>query len=499
MVKDGTIVGISKAITTTWTTNFTVVTYGGPTDLWGTTWTPADINNANFGAVLAVTRTNNGNNTQDAMVDSMQITVYYVSSAATTAIACGNGTPITYGDNIICLVTVSSSGGSLTPSGTVSFSSNASGNFTPNPCTLSGTNSVSTCTSSYTPTAVGSGEHMLTATYIGDLNFGSSSDSLTITVNPKAASATPDARTKVYGETDPTLTGTLVGFLNGDNVTATYSRTAGETVLGSPYIISASLSPASVLGNYEITYNTANFTITKANAACSVSGFTGTYDAALHGASGSCSGIGGENAGTLDLGASYKNVPGGMAHWVFTGNGNYNNQTGDVSVVIGKAAAVCVVTPYLVVYDGQAHTATGNCTGVLAEVLTGLNLSSTTHTQVGTYPADPWTFTDVTGNYNAANGSISDKISARAITVTADNKTKLIGQPDPALTYHITAGTLLSGDSFSGSLTRIPGEAVGTYSILQGSLALPGYYDMTFVRADLVIARGRIYLPLIRR
>src|SRR4029077_11420981 len=35
----------------------------------------------------------------------------------------------------------------------------------------------------------------------------------------------------------------------------------GETVDGRPYTISATLSPAGVLGNYTITYNTANFTI----------------------------------------------------------------------------------------------------------------------------------------------------------------------------------------------------------------------------------------------
>jgi len=47
-------------------------------------------------------------------------------------------------------------------------------------------------------------------------------------------------------------------------VTATYSRTTGDTVAGSPYTISATLAPAGVLGNYDITYNTANFTISKA-------------------------------------------------------------------------------------------------------------------------------------------------------------------------------------------------------------------------------------------
>jgi hypothetical protein len=64
---------------------------------------------------------------------------------------------------------------------------------------------------------------------------------------------------KILGALDPALTGTLSGFLAADGVTATYSRTAGETV-GS-YTISATLSPAAVLGNYNVTYNTATFSI----------------------------------------------------------------------------------------------------------------------------------------------------------------------------------------------------------------------------------------------
>ena len=82
------------------------------------------------------------------------------------------------------------------------------------------------------------------------------------TIDKKDASVTPDALGKVLGQPDPELTGSLVGFLSADNVTATYSRTAGETVEGSPYLISAVLSPAGVLPNYNITYSTANFTIT---------------------------------------------------------------------------------------------------------------------------------------------------------------------------------------------------------------------------------------------
>src|SRR5258706_5483493 len=92
-------------------------------------------------------------------------------------------------------------------------------------------------------------------------NYTITYNTAAFTINPKLASVTPDAASKEYGSADPALTGTLSGFLAGDGVTATYSRTAGETVLGSPYTINAVLSPAGVLTNYTITYNTAAFTI----------------------------------------------------------------------------------------------------------------------------------------------------------------------------------------------------------------------------------------------
>src|SRR5207245_2845069 len=85
-------------------------------------------------------------------------------------------------------------------------------------------------------------------------------------INKKDASVTPNAANKIYGSADPTFTGTLVGFLAADSVTATYTRAAGETVAGSPYKISATLSPAGVLGNYNIIYNIAEFTIEKKDA-----------------------------------------------------------------------------------------------------------------------------------------------------------------------------------------------------------------------------------------
>src|SRR5206468_12275757 len=83
----------------------------------------------------------------------------------------------------------------------------------------------------------------------------------------------------------------LSGFLAADSVTATYSRTAGETVAGGPYTITAVLSPAAVLGNYNITYNTALFTIDKAVASVTPNAASKTYGTADPALSGSLSGF----------------------------------------------------------------------------------------------------------------------------------------------------------------------------------------------------------------
>ena len=112
--------------------------------------------------------------------------------------------------------------------------------------------------------AAGTYPNAVAASFGGTTGYQSSSASAALTVDTRAASVTPNPAGKTYGASDPPFGGTLSGFLDADGVTAVYSRTAGETVAGSPYTISAALAPAAVLGNYAIAYNTAPFTIDRA-------------------------------------------------------------------------------------------------------------------------------------------------------------------------------------------------------------------------------------------
>jgi hypothetical protein len=78
LIKGGTVTGSNLAAGGNWGTAEAATNYGGAANLWGTTWTPADINAANFGVALSVIV--GGNRT--AQVDYMRITVTYVIPAA---------------------------------------------------------------------------------------------------------------------------------------------------------------------------------------------------------------------------------------------------------------------------------------------------------------------------------------------------------------------------------------------------------------------------------
>ncbi|QBZ97669.1 Ig-like domain-containing protein [Flavobacterium sangjuense] len=88
LVKGGVVTGTNKATAAAYTTTLAVATYGSSTDTWGTTWTPADINATNFGAVLSV----NANNSLTATVDYIKITVYYTTIGFSPTSACVGST-----------------------------------------------------------------------------------------------------------------------------------------------------------------------------------------------------------------------------------------------------------------------------------------------------------------------------------------------------------------------------------------------------------------------
>ncbi|NCU30002.1 hypothetical protein EOM60_05390, partial [Candidatus Saccharibacteria bacterium] len=120
LVKGGTIQTHDKADTfSSWPTTETVKNYGSTSDLWGSTWTVADINASNFGVAFSV----NAMGSATANVDYIRVTVEYAiptfeqsayrwfnnQDADKSTFAVGWGTP---GDDIARDVAVDSAGNS---------------------------------------------------------------------------------------------------------------------------------------------------------------------------------------------------------------------------------------------------------------------------------------------------------------------------------------------------------------------------------------------------
>ncbi|MDM8000002.1 MAG: MBG domain-containing protein [Dehalococcoidia bacterium] len=149
---------------------------------------------------------------------------------------------------------------------------------------------------------------------------------------------------------------------------------------------------------------------------------------------------------------------------------------GTASLTATLSPAVPGKTISFTLNGAAAGTAVTDSTGVAnlpAASLSGIN--------AGAYPAGVGASFAGDAGYCPANGTANLTVAPRRITVTADNTGKVYGDPDPALTYHISSGSLALGDAFTGSVAREAGESVGTYAIGRGTLNLGSNYDLTFV------------------
>ena len=249
-------------------------------------------------------------------------------------------------------------------------------------------------------------------------------------IRKRAATWTTNAASKTYGDADPSplTTGSGSNFVAADNVTATYSRVAGENASPPTYHINATLSatPLSALDNYIIANDGAEFTINK--RPIQVTATAGQF----------------KIYGDPDPTFAYTLTSGTLA---FT-----DTFTGALSRLAGENVGLYAITiGTLTVNDGNS----GN-------------------------------------NYNLSFVSNNFEITKRSITVKADPQTKTFADPDPVFTYQITSGSLAFSDVFTGALTRDPGELVGQYTIRIGTLAINdgnggANYTFIFVEDKLTI------------
>ncbi len=340
------------------------------------------------------------------------------------------------------------------------------------------------------------GTHNLQVTAASTANYNAANASVSITVDQLVITVQAVAKTKVYGESDPTLTYTYAPELIGADVfSGDIVRVAGEDV----DIYDINQGTLSLHSNYLLSYNPANFTITERPIMITANNRSKTY------------------GNVLDLGTSQFVVTGVMAfgesvtsvNLLSTGTvfnafaGNYaivpSNATGSngfdpTNYNISYVNGVLTVNPFELtlsnfaaspkVYDGTT-TVTG--TGFLDNrIIPSDNISYSfgvafEDANVGLNKEVLYSNIAITGGTHGVNyslpvnsGTAYATISAKALTIIPNDITK---------TYNTTY--VFTGNEFVAS-GIVAGESIASVSLSSagaGASALPGDYDILAANA----------------
>ncbi|MGE1911171.1 MBG domain-containing protein [Pseudomonas aeruginosa] len=348
----------------------------------------------------------------------------------------------------------------------------------------------------------------------GDLALNSGNYDLSyqgnnLTITKALLNVIADAKTKVYGDADPSLTYQVSGLKNGDTAGAvlnggSLSRVAGENV-GVYGINQGGLALNS--GNYDLSYQGNNLTITKALLNVIADGKTKVYGDADPSLTYQVSGLkNGDTAGAVLNGGSLSRVAGenvgvyGINQGDLALNsGNYDLSYQGNNLTITKALLNVIADGKTKVYGDADPSLTYQVSGLkngdtAGAVLNGGSLSRVAGENVGVYGINQGGLALNSGNYDLSYQGNNLTITKALLNVIADGKTKVYGDADPSLTYQVsglkngdTAGAVLNG----GSLSRVAGENVGVYGINQGDLALnSGNYDLSYQGNNLTITKA---------
>jgi hypothetical protein len=332
----------------------------------------------------------------------------------------------------------------------------------------------------------------------------------TLTVTPATLTVTADNASKVYGAALPTLTDTITGFVNGDSASAvsgaaslTTAATAASGV-GS-YPITAALGSLSA-ANYTFTFANGALTVTLATLTVTANNASKVYGQANPAFTDTITGfVNGDTAGVVGgaagLTTSATAASGVGSYPITAAQGtlsaaNYTFTFVNGTLTVTPATLTITADNPSKVYGAGLPTLTvhysGFVNGDTAGSLTSPPTVMTTATAtsgVGTYPISVSGAVDPNYTISFVPGTLT--VTAAALTITANDQTKVYGTAVPSLTVHYTG--FVNGDT-AGSLTTAatvttPATAasgVGSYPITASGAADPNYL-ITFVPGTLTV------------
>jgi hypothetical protein len=323
------------------------------------------------------------------------------------------------------------------------------------------------------------------------------------TVTPAALSVAAADATRVYGDPNSALTGTITGIKNGDNITATYSSAAtAASAVGTYPITPALVDPTAKLGNYTVTSSNGTLTVTPAPLSVTAANVTRAYGDPNN-LTGTITGVKNSDNITATYSTTASATSGPGTYPITATLVDPTNKLSNYSVVITNNTLT--VTPAtLTVIAANASMVYGDAVPALSGTISGIkngdnitasySTTATSSSAPGTYPIVAAVSDNGTGalaNYTVviSNGTLT--VSAAPLVVTAANASRLYGDPNPGFTGTITG--LKNGDNIGAifSAAADPTSPVGNYAIIP-TLSDPnnklGNYTVTLNNGVLTVA-----------
>nr|WP_255502210.1 MBG domain-containing protein [Algoriphagus sp. AK58] len=347
------------------------------------------------------------------------------------------------------------------------------------------------------------GNYPITLTGGSDPNYSISRVNGILTIGQKTVTITAANQSKVYGQANPPLTFSYVGLLEGDTQIQIEPTISTEATISSP------------VGTYDITltggsdpnyaFNLVNGTLSITPASLTITAddqqkiygeanpvLTFSYTGLVNGdtkvttePSISTTATASSNVGTYPItliGGSDQNYAITLVNGtLIVGQKALTITADDKSKVYGEANPVLTIS-----YNGLVNGDTQVTT------LPSISTTATQGSNVGTYPITLSGGSDQNYAITLVNGTLT--IGQKALTITADDKSKVYGESNPTLTFTYTG--LVNGDTQvttepSISTTATQGSNVGTYPITLSGGSDPNY-AITLVNGTLTVGQKAV-------
>ncbi|MCH7400203.1 gliding motility-associated C-terminal domain-containing protein, partial [Belliella sp. DSM 107340] len=340
-----------------------------------------------------------------------------------------------------------------------------------------------------------------------DANYAITLVNGTLTVGQKAVTITADDKSKIYGESNPSLTFAYDGLVNGDEKVATEPS------------ISTTATASSNTGTYPITLSggsDANYAITVVDGTLTVEqktltitaedqskvygetnpSLTFAYDGLVNGdekistePSISTTATASSNTGTYPI-----TLSGGS-------DANYAITLANGTLTVGQKAVTITAEDQSKVYGESNASLTFTYDGLVngdEKVATepSISTTATASSNTGTYPITLSGGTDANYAITLVDGELEIAKANLEVRVE-EGQSKVFGTADPEFAFTAT-GFVARDDQqvFSGKLSRTAGEGVGNYPINIGDLTAGANYDIEFRGSEFEILAAEIEMVM---